>query len=375
MKTYSVNTIYGKGKKVIRQRKKKYEMVADRLRECISEGVYTHKLPGVKILAEELETNPMTLGTAIKILVEEGLLYRVPRSGTYLKKENAVQKSTIALVVSDVQAPNTAHALARIGQLAGERKLNLLYFSHGNNAKEESAILRTIVKEHLASGVIWWPTSMATGVANQEILVEANVPFVVLEMTWRGIRGGCVLTDFFAGFRDLTKYMVGLGHKRVLFVIDHGSFETDPRYLAYRSVLEVNDLECFPAFEFNTQTLSEKRGGPSDATRRVAAHLKSFDALICVHDRFGAHVFQFLLRHGISCPADVALASFDGLEMAELLGITSYSQPMGEIGETALEILLGTIEDPEVSPRRVLMQGELHERHSTETVSTALISD
>lgn len=353
--------------KVVRQRKKKYEIVADRLKECIQEGVYTHKLPGVRILAEELETNPMTLGTAIKILVSEGLLYRVPRSGTYVQKDDSAQKSVIALVVSDVQAPITSFALARIGQFAAEKKVSLLYFSHGNDPKEEEAILRTLAKDKTASGIIWWPSSALSGLRNQELLVESELPFVALEMTWRGILGGCVLTDYYAGFRDLTKHMIEQGYRRVLFVTDLASCETDPRYLAYRSTLEANGLPYFPPYELKTNWLAN--AGASEEAKPVVENLKSYDALICLHDRFGAQVYQFLLRQSVFCPRDVALASFDGLEVAELLGLTSFSQPMGEIGESALEILVESMENPETTPRRVFLEGKLLPRASSGLVA------
>ena len=360
-----MNTKSGRVAKIVRQRKKKYEIVADRLRDSIEDGVYSHKLPGIRILAEELETNPMTLGSAIKLLVAEDLLYRVPRSGTYLKKSNAPAKATIALVVSDVQAPNTSYALSRIGQLAGDLNLNLLYFSHANDPKKEAAIMRTIAKERLASGVIWWPSSVTTGAANQEILVESKVPFVVLEMTWRGIRGGCVLSDFFAGFRTITENLLGKGYKNILFVVDQGSFEADPRYLAYRSVLESNGILCHPAFEVSPADLNERQAVVTPQSRKLAEHFRGYDALICVHDRFGASVYQFLLRHRCSVPEDIALVSFDGLELTELLGITTYRQPMDMIGETALGDLLNLIKNPDATPRRVLLQGGLLERDST----------
>jgi LacI family transcriptional regulator len=64
----------------------KYTRVAADLQARIAGGVYTEALPGVKQLAKEFDVNFMTVDKAIRKLEEQGLVYRIARKGTYVKR-------------------------------------------------------------------------------------------------------------------------------------------------------------------------------------------------------------------------------------------------------------------------------------------------
>lgn len=65
---------------------KKYPPIVKKLKNKINSGLLTGTLPGVKQLAKEFDVNFMTVNKAIKKLEEEGLVFRIPRKGTYVKR-------------------------------------------------------------------------------------------------------------------------------------------------------------------------------------------------------------------------------------------------------------------------------------------------
>ena len=65
---------------------KKYPQIVNHLRKRINNGKLSGALPGVKQLAKEYDANFMTVNKAVKVLEAEGLVYRVPRKGTYVKR-------------------------------------------------------------------------------------------------------------------------------------------------------------------------------------------------------------------------------------------------------------------------------------------------
>lgn len=358
-----VDTREGEGAKRDKGRLKKYELVADRLRGCIRDGVYAHKLPGVRVLADELETNVMTLGSAIKLLVAEGLLYRVPRSGTYVQKVDDAPKGVIGFIVNDVQAANTSRILARVGELAAQRDLNLLFFNHRNDRNLELEILKRVASEGMVDGIIWWPSTASFGSVNQGILLEAKLPFVAVGTTWPEIGGSSVVSDHFAGFRDLTTHLLDCGLEKVLFVTDHGTSETEPKYLAYRSVMEVRGLDYGHPFIVSEAVL-EGEASPEEIDEVVGV-LCEADGLLCLHDRFAARVYRLLQgRLGVDGRMP-ALAGYDGLDVAELLGLTTFDQPFDQVGEAALDVLVERIEDEKAPHRKLFLKGRLVPREST----------
>ena len=68
----------------------KHEEVKNRLEKAIRQGTLIDKLPGERRLAKEYGVSYMTLRKAVENLVEQGLLYRIPKKGTFVNPNGAV---------------------------------------------------------------------------------------------------------------------------------------------------------------------------------------------------------------------------------------------------------------------------------------------
>jgi LacI family transcriptional regulator len=66
-------------------------------------------------------------------------------------------------------------------------------------------------------------------------------------------------------------------------------------------------------------------------------------------------VMRALADRGLRVPEDIALVTFDDFEWADLFAprLTAVAQPIGELGERAVSLLLSRIEDPSLPPRTV----------------------
>jgi len=64
---------------------------------------------------------------------------------------------------------------------------------------------------------------------------------------------------------------------------------------------------------------------------------------------------------GLRIPQDIAVAGFDGSELAEIVtpALTTVAQPSHEIGRTAFDLLLKKIADPLAPTERVMMAWRL----------------
>lgn len=72
------------------------------------------------------------------------------------------------------------------------------------------------------------------------------------------------------------------------------------------------------------------------------------EALICLNDRIAFGAYQALEEAGLAIPADVAVISFDGSELASWLRprLTSLALPFAQMGARAVELLM----DPSPAP-------------------------
>ena len=62
--------------------------VKNRISKAIRQGIIVDKLPGERTLAKQYGVSYMTLRKAVDNLVAEGLLYRVPKMGTFVMSQD-----------------------------------------------------------------------------------------------------------------------------------------------------------------------------------------------------------------------------------------------------------------------------------------------
>jgi GntR family transcriptional regulator len=65
-----------------------YEQLAGILRERITSGAITGRLPSERELQQEFGTAPMTSRKALRLLADEGLVTTVPGRGTFVVRKD-----------------------------------------------------------------------------------------------------------------------------------------------------------------------------------------------------------------------------------------------------------------------------------------------
>ena len=72
----------------------KYLFAENEIKDSIRNFDVDTKLNGERIFAKELGISYMTVRKAIENLVEDGVLYKIPRRGTYVASRKAVARKT-----------------------------------------------------------------------------------------------------------------------------------------------------------------------------------------------------------------------------------------------------------------------------------------
>jgi LacI family transcriptional regulator len=105
------------------------------------------------------------------------------------------------------------------------------------------------------------------------------------------------------------------------------------------------------------------RGNLTQADGRAAAERlldgggPAPQALVCANDQMAIGTMQTLERRGIRVPQDMAVVGFDGIPLGRVVrpSLTTVSQPMRRLGETAVDLLVERLRDPEREPRSVVL--------------------
>ena len=140
-------------------------------------------------------------------------------------------------------------------------------------------------------------------------LVESDIPVVTIDHVFNNCPA--VVSDNIKGIRELTEYVISMGHKKIAYI--HGQ---------QNSVTKV--------------------------TKKLLA-LKNPPTCILYPDDYTAIGGIAVIREaGLSIPSDISVAGYDGISLIQQFQpkLTTYAQDMSGIGKAAAQAIVDQIERP-----------------------------
>jgi len=165
-----------------------------------------------------------------------------------------------------------------------------------------------------------------------------------------------ISTDSEAGAVDLMQYLIGFGHRRILHIA--GPVEvTDAkqRVCGYKRALKEAGIP------FETEFVVHGAYTYSSGRECMEAWLKAHEgaelptAVFGANDAMAAGAIEALTDVGYSIPGDVSVIGFDDSLMARVCNprLTTLRQPLREMGQRAVDILLREIDTSTTPPSEV----------------------
>ena len=352
----------------------KYEQVFIRLEEDILSGKYRpgQRLPSETALVRQFDTSRITVGHAIRELVNKGLVERRVGSGTYVKAAQ-VSGLVFGLLIPDLGETEIFEPICQ--GMAGAPAASEHALLWGNTpptsaTKEEQAwqLCRQYVSRKVA-GVFFAPLELTPGSrkANDRILTafeQAAIPVVLLDREVlpyprRSKHDLIGIDNHRAGFM-VTEHLLLLGCQRVAFCSFPGSASTVAiRISGFREALSVFGIPSDPDFVRCLDPSQE-----SDVQQMVESLHP--DAIVCANDRTAGLLMQHLIALGYRIPDDIRVAGFDDVKYARLLPVplTTIHQPCRNIGEAAMAAMLERVSRPDMPARDILLGCKLVVRDS-----------
>ncbi len=198
-----------------------------------------------------------------------------------------------------------------------------------------------------------------------EVLAQLSrrLPVVAFAMPDGGGLLHHVRVDNVAGTTALVEHLVRVhGHRRVEFVGAPQTPDYADRLAGLQQALGALGLPVPPGALDPTPLQADD---PFPVVRSLAASGDLPDALVCASDQHALALLETLRRTGIRVPDDVAVTGFDGVVAGRLAtpALTTVRQPMEEMGRRAVDVLLGSLDDPDGAradltlPVRLLVRG------------------
>ena len=173
-----------------------------------------------------------------------------------------------------------------------------------------------------------------------KILKRLNIDFVPVAPSYEIEGVSCVKMDNVQAAREMTEYLIGLGHKDIGFIKGpprHSS--SGQRYKGFEQALLAHDINVNPSW-LAQGDFSFKSG--VDAATKILKGKRKPSAIFASNDDMAAGVVSVASRQGLSVPDQLSVTGFDDTPLARILWpqLTTIKQPIYEMGYRAAELLI-----------------------------------
>ncbi|WP_372452851.1 LacI family DNA-binding transcriptional regulator [Mycolicibacterium xanthum] len=200
--------------------------------------------------------------------------------------------------------------------------------------RDEPRAVRTLVDDR-CEGLVLIGSQMRAGAL---IDLAARVPLVVVARRVRGV--DAVRSDDTAGTVLGIEHLVGLGHRRILYLDGGGAPGAAERLRGYRRAVRAAGVPEL----ISPGGLTEREGAAAAAELVRTGELP--DVVFAFNDRCALGVMDVLIRSGISVPQKISVMGFDDSPLAGLahIELTTVRQDSVGLAAAAVERVVGRLD-------------------------------
>jgi LacI family transcriptional regulator len=145
-----------------------------------------------------------------------------------------------------------------------------------------------------------------------------------------------------------TRYLIGKGHRHIVFAGDISYPWLLRRFEGYRQAMRENKLKAVSILPRNPQGFVDF-GQKSVA--RILSRQPRPTAVVAGNDEIAYGIWRSLQRHAVKVPDDISLVGFDDREEAVLMDppLSTVRVHKEEIGETCMKMLLERLHHPRMT--------------------------
>jgi LacI family transcriptional regulator len=177
-------------------------------------------------------------------------------------------------------------------------------------------------------------------------LNDAAIPIVRISPKHNLSATPSIGIDDYAAAREVTAHLLGLGHKRIGFILgrpDHAC--TEQRYLGFIDEMRAWSL---PVDYDLVQTGNFEFTGGLICAERMLRAAQPPTAIFTSNDDTAAAVISMARKFGLNLPGDLSVTGFDDVPIATMIwpDLTTIRQPVAEMARIAANLFI------EYAPRR-----------------------
>jgi len=264
----------------------------------------------------------------------------------------------IVVLVPDISNLFFTTVIRGIETVAQKKGFNVLLGDTRDSSTREKNFI-SLVETRQADGIIQLRPYTSDSALPMESVIAVNA-------------SGCentpyptVRIDNVTAAKDVTKYLLSLGHTRVGVISGlHDNPHSVDRMKGYKQALDEANIP------FDAALISEGDFTMWSGLNSTEHFMRMSDmptAILCMNDEMAIGAIKGFRRKGLKLPEDMSITGFDDLEISRYCepSLTTVSQPAEKVGEKSAELLFKLIEGVVPSQTEYILPVEFVIREST----------
>lgn len=276
------------------------------------------------------------------------------------------QSKMIGIIVPDSENIFFSNVVRTIETNLKMKGYTLLITYNNEGPEEEKQNLQMFLSSQV-DGIIFTPVS----VNNEAIinLIKKNIPLVQL---YRGAykQIASIIADDLEEAAMATSHLVDNGHRKILMITTKKELAAvDSKQERSKGFIRIMHKNGIAISENNLLLLEEKEDNPFDKIKERLLEMQP-TAVIAGTNLIAQDVIKVCKSLKLSIPEDLSFIMFDDVSWADLMDITTVSQPIEETGLTAFRILMDALQrtSPQKSASSTILQPILTQRNSVKRI-------
>lgn len=356
-----------------------YVQIRTFLKQQIELGVLKpgDQIPTEAELIHKFQVSRITIKTALRYLVEEGLIFRVAGKGSFVaygesaeerREERPERKGRIGFLMPPLGDSLSIQLFRGIEESCREEGLMLMVKSVLTQSEERLAIREMI--DAGVEGLIIFPVD---GEAYSEEILKLKsdrFPFVLVDRYLPGINTNAVYSDNYTGGKLGTDYLAELGHRHIgiLSLNRAKTSSSEDRFRGYLDSAKANRIKLEPNY-WLTQMDGVAFPNEESIKERIVDWLQSEPAMTAVFAFSPETAIEAAIaarKIGRRIPEELAIICFDNPQVRDLEVhyFTWIEQNFERMGAEAIQLLLKSMRNP-LTLEQLVIPVALHEELTT----------
>lgn len=313
-----------------------------------------------KVLNGRDDVSADTRAKVLAVLARTG--YKSPMQ----QRRNLADRQSVEVVFDSLNSAYAVEVLNGVLEYAAECDIEVLLnvtSKQGASRLTSEQRAQRIIDEGRCGMIV---VTSAFGAAQLDAFHRRGIPVVVIDPL-NSPPGDVVSVGAtnWAGGKDATSHLLGLGHRRIAYLGGPEAAECNQaRLYGYIAALRAEGVPVDDRYVISGQFRPEHGVSGMKALLQLEP---GPTAIFAASDSIALGVLAEARRQNIRIPEDISLVGFDGTYQAEesVPALTSVTQPLQEMGRASLRFILRQMRGEVLDSRRVELVTRLVVREST----------